>query len=111
MTTLLFTHSDCLDHRPGEGHPESPARLAAVAAALEEPDFAGLSRQTAPLADRTAIARVHGTDHVERILSSVPQVGRRALDGDTILSSGSGIAALRAAGAMTAAVEIGRAHV
>lgn len=105
MTTLLFTHSDCLDHRPGEGHPESPARLAAVAAALAEPDFAGLSRQTAPLADRTAIARVHGTDHVEQILSSVPQAGRRALDGDTILSPGSGIAALRAAGAMTAAVD------
>ena len=105
MTTLLFTHSDCLQHQTGEGHPESPARLSAVMAALEEPEFAGLARQQAPLADHAALARVHGAAFVQRILDSVPAAGRRALDPDTILSPGSGTAALRAAGAMTAAVD------
>jgi acetoin utilization deacetylase AcuC-like enzyme len=105
MTTLLFTHTDCTLHQTGEGHPESAARLCAVTAALDEPGFKGLVRQPAPLGDRHAIARVHGIDFVERILASVPQTGRRALDPDTILSPGSGTAALRAAGAMTAAVD------
>ena len=26
MTTLLYTHSSCLDHDPGNDHPEAPAR-------------------------------------------------------------------------------------
>src|SRR3954469_2795058 len=105
MTTLLFTPPDCIGHQTGEGHPESPARLSAIIAALDEPRFAGLARQPAPLGDRDAIARVHGAAFVERLLGSVPQAGRRALDPDTILSSGSGAAALRAAGAMVAAVD------
>lgn len=105
MTTLLFTHSDCIQHQTGEGHPESPARLSAVIGALEEPEFAGLGRREAPAADKAALARVHGAGFVQRVLESVPQSGRRALDPDTILSPGSGTAALRAAGAMIAAVD------
>lgn len=105
MTTLLFTHQDCIAHQTGDGHPEAPARLSAVLAALDEPRFAGLARRTAPLGDTAAIARVHGTAFVERILASVPRTGRHALDPDTILSPGSGNAALRAVGAMTAAVD------
>ena len=27
MTTLLYTHAACLEHDPGQYHPESPARL------------------------------------------------------------------------------------
>ncbi len=40
MTTALFTHPACLGHDPGRSHPERPARLAAVLAALEAPEFA-----------------------------------------------------------------------
>ncbi len=35
MTIALYTHQDMFDHRPGEGHPERPDRLRAVADALE----------------------------------------------------------------------------
>ncbi|TMJ65899.1 MAG: histone deacetylase family protein, partial [Alphaproteobacteria bacterium] len=42
MTTLLYTHPACLDHDPGRHHPESPARLRAVLAALDDPEFARL---------------------------------------------------------------------
>lgn len=103
MSTLLFTHSDCIHHQTGDGHPESPARLAAVIEALEE--FAGLIRREAPLAEEKALARVHGEAFVKHVLASVPQSGRRALDPDTIISPGSGTAALRAAGAVMAAVD------
>ena len=105
MTTLLFSHSDCIDHQTGEGHPECPPRLSAVMTALDDPQFAGLGRRDAPLADEAAVARVHGIAFVRRMLDSVPRNGRRPLDADTILSPGSGRAALRAAGAMTAAVD------
>jgi len=30
MTTLYFTHADCLRHEMGQWHPESPERLSAI---------------------------------------------------------------------------------
>ena len=48
MTTLLYSHPTCLEHDPGRHHPESPARLRAVLAALDGPEFARLERREAP---------------------------------------------------------------
>lgn len=104
MTTRLYTHAACLDHDPGRLHPERPARLQAVLAALEGPDFAALERLEAPRAKRAQIGRVHDLDYVDMLLAAVPDVGRADLDADTTLSAGSGEAALRAAGAVCAAV-------
>ena len=103
MTTLLVTHPDCIRHDPGSGHPESPDRLSAVLKALEE--LPGLVRCEAPLGNETDIARVHGDDFIKAVLEQVPQSGRAALDPDTIVSPASGQAALRAIGAVTAAVD------
>jgi acetoin utilization deacetylase AcuC-like enzyme len=105
MATLLFTHPACLQHDPTPGHPESPERLTAILAALEGPEFAGLIRREAPRAERAAIERVHPANFVERHLAAVPESGYVAIDGDTILSPASGEAALRAAGALCAAVD------
>lgn len=105
MTTLLLTHPDCLAHEPGRHHPEAPARISAVLAALEEPEFSDLVWKEAPLGDEDDLARVHGADFVTALLSHVPLSGQAALDADTILSSGSGVAALRAAGAVAAAID------
>ena len=105
MTTLLYTHPDCLEHNPGSFHPESPARLQAVLAALEGPDFDRLERREAPEAALEDIARVHPRSLVERLLAAVPQAGHVGIDADTILSPASGRAALRAAGAVAAAVD------
>ncbi|MBM3547108.1 MAG: histone deacetylase family protein [Alphaproteobacteria bacterium] len=104
MTTRLYTHAACLDHDPGRLHPERPARLQAVLAALDGPDFADLERIEAPRAERAQIGRVHASDYVDALLSAVPEAGRADLDADTTLSPGSGEAALRAAGAVCAAV-------
>jgi acetoin utilization deacetylase AcuC-like enzyme len=105
MTTLLYTHQSCLEHDPGSYHPESPARLRAVLAAISGPQFAELERREAPEAGIDDLLRVHPRHHVERVLSAVPKSGHVAIDADTILSPASGRAALRAAGAVAAAVD------
>src|SRR5438093_6037950 len=105
MTTLLYTHPACLEHDPGRHHPESAARLQAVLDALEGPEFARLERREAPEAALDDLIRVHPRHHVERMLRAVPRSGHVGIDADTILSPASGEAALRAAGAVVAAVD------
>jgi acetoin utilization deacetylase AcuC-like enzyme len=105
MTTLLYTHPACLEHDPGHYHPESPARLRAVLRALDGPDFARLERREAPEATIDDIARVHPRVFAERLLAAVPQSGHVGIDADTIMCAASGRAALRAAGAVIAAVD------
>jgi acetoin utilization deacetylase AcuC-like enzyme len=105
MTTLLYTHDQCVAHDPGPHHPESPARLRAVLGALSAPEFAGLERREAPEATIDDLARVHPRRLVESLLSQIPEQGYAAIDADTILCPASGKAALRAAGAVAAAVD------
>ena len=58
MSTALYTHRACLAHDAGPGHPESPARLAAVLEALDDPRFSALARIEAPRGDaRSDFAR------------------------------------------------------
>jgi len=105
MTTLLYTHPSCLEHDPGQYHPEAPARLAAVLDALAAPGFAALERRKAPQAAVEDLTRVHPRAFVERLLAAVPQQGHVGIDADTVMSPASGAAALRAAGAVVAAVD------
>ncbi|MBF0562910.1 MAG: histone deacetylase family protein [Alphaproteobacteria bacterium] len=105
MPTLLITHPVCVEHDPGPYHPERPDRLTAILKALEGEEFALLDRREAPQASLEQITRVHPKTYVESILSSVPSRGFRELDSDTVLSPESGEAALRAAGAVVAAVD------
>ena len=105
MSTLMLTHSACIGHEPGKGHPESPNRLKSVLSTLEAETFNDLIRRVAPLGSIEQISRVHPRDHVEAVLDAIPTEGRRALDPDTIASPGSGDAALRAAGAACTAVD------
>ena len=105
MTTLLYTHPACLEHDTGFGHPECPARLTAILNVLRTSPFAALEWRDAPQAEIAQLTRIHPQGHVERLLACVPRQGHYAIDGDTILSPRSGEAALRAAGAVCAAVD------
>ena len=105
MTVLLYSHPSCLKHDPGQGHPERPERLSAVLNALAAPIFSTLDRREAPLATTDQLTRVHDQAYVEQLLLDVPCFGTLNLDQDTVISSGSGEAALRAAGAVCAAVD------
>ncbi len=87
------------------GHPESPARLESLLAALAAPAFAGLVRSEAPEATREELGRVHELAYIDAVLAAVPLRGMVELDPDTALTPGSGRAALRAAGAVVMAVD------
>lgn len=102
----LYTHPACLQHDPGPGHPERPARLRAVLEALDRDRFRVIDRIEAPQATREQLERVHDARQVERILTCTPAEGDSCrLDEDTVMSAGSVEAALRAAGAVVAAVD------
>ena len=106
MSTLIFTHDDCLDHLPGPGHPESPARLQAVLQALRTPEFARAAWREAPMADHEMLLRVHTPGYVDEVESLQPDDGYQALDaGDTVMSPGSWRAVMRCVGAACAGVD------
>ena len=106
MSTALFTHPACLDHDPGEWHPECPARLRAVLAALEGEAFAPLLREVAPAATREQLLLAHPAGYVDAILAIRPEAGETiALDADTVMSAGSAQAALHAAGGAMAGAD------
>ncbi len=102
MSTLLLSHEACIEHDPGAFHPERPDRLKAVLAGLAE---IKLERALAPRAEDGQLMLAHPASHVEAVMGTIPPQGRHHLDGDTAVSPGSGEAALRAAGAVVAAVD------
>lgn len=105
MSTLLVTHHDCIEHDPGDFHPENPDRLRGIMRLLESEDFMLLHRDEAPHATHAQLLRVHPLSYIEEILDKVPHDGLHSIDGDTFLSPYTGEAALRAAGGVCAAVD------
>ena len=104
MTIGFFTHSDMLDHNPGDGHPECPERLAAVTGAIGEASDLDLETHEAPLAEPEDLALVHPAAYVQALFDAAPASGFARIDADTVMSPGSLASARRAAGAVTAAV-------
>ncbi len=73
--------------------------------ALRHPAFSTLSWHEAPLATSDVLQLVHSRAHIQHVLGSVPERGLVPLDADTMLSPGSDKAALRAVGAVCAAID------
>jgi acetoin utilization deacetylase AcuC-like enzyme len=69
MAILFATHERFLDHRPGRGHPESPARLRAVDLGVQR---AGLAEALIPVTATEATDEDLGRIH--------PEPYRRALE-------------------------------
>jgi len=105
MTTMLWTHEACIGHDPGSHHPESPARLKAVLAALDAQEFDSVERCAAPEAELGEIELAHPAAYVEQVLAAIPKEGRLGFDPDTYVSPGSREASLRAVGAVCMAVD------
>ena len=106
MSTILIGHEAGLGHDMGEGHPERPDRLRAVAAALSVEAFAGLRRLEAPEAERDALLRAHAEPYVDALLAARPTGGDLLrVDPDTAIGSGTIPAALRGAGGAVLAVD------
>jgi acetoin utilization deacetylase AcuC-like enzyme len=102
---LLETHEAFLDHLPGGGHPERPARLEAVLAGIEA---AGVADALVPVAPRPAtrqeLERVHGPAYLDA-MEQFCRHGGGWVDADTATSAGSWRAAVLAAGAGPDAIE------
>ena len=105
MTTLYVSHPASFDHEVPEGHPERPARMRAVERALEDERFSGLVRILAPRAEPEVASLAHPRAFVDAIVAAVPAHGMVGIDSDTILSSGSLEATLRAIGGATHALD------
>ncbi len=105
MATYYYWHPVCLTHVPGPHHPESPERLKSVWAALSRAKFDGLKKIEAPEASPEIIALMHEPNYVSKIFAVVPERNYAKLDPDTILSPGSGEAALHAVGGICQAVD------
>lgn len=106
MTTAYLTHPDCLRHDMGGSHPEQPARLTAIEAALQAAGlFENLHRLEARTATREQLLRAHDAAYLDEIERTAPQSGLAFLDPDTAMNPYSLSAALHAAGALTQAVD------
>jgi acetoin utilization deacetylase AcuC-like enzyme len=110
MPTAYYSHPECRLHDMGEGHPECPQRLDAIADRLLASGLdVALEYRDAPLAELDALARAHSTAHVLHLQDLLQQVQasgeRRAIDPDTIACPATWRAALRAAGAAVAATD------
>jgi len=112
MSILVLADERLADHRPPDGHPERPERLAAAMQGIEQAGFDdALIWQEPTEAAVEAILGVHTESHVERVEGFGGQE-RVLLDPDTHMSSGSLQAARLAAGAgldAIAALRDGRA--
>jgi acetoin utilization deacetylase AcuC-like enzyme len=106
MNTLIYTHDDCLEHQPGPGHPEAPARLRAVLEALRGTPIDGLQWREAPLGTTQQLLLIHTPHYVEWVESLRDVEEPTALDGgDTVVSAGSWQAVMRCVGAACAGVD------
>jgi acetoin utilization deacetylase AcuC-like enzyme len=105
VAVLLCTHERYLEHDPGRGHPERPARLTAVLDGIAAADLAEAITPCAPeAASRADLERVHDPALLDR-LERLSSAGGGVLDADTAISAGSWDAALLAAGAGITAIE------
>jgi acetoin utilization deacetylase AcuC-like enzyme len=98
MTVHIVWHPSCLQHDPGKGHPESPARLHAILHELHTMQNVELGWSESAPASAASLRAVHTQGHLDR-LAELDARGGGQLDPDTIMSAASLDAAVHAAGA------------
>ncbi len=95
-TPVFLHHPSSLEHDTG-GHPESIERMRAITAELEARDYLGYEVVISPAVERHVLERVHPAEYIDAI-AEVSARGGGYLDADTVMSAGSGVAALHSAG-------------
>ncbi|AKF83354.1 histone deacetylase [Myxococcus fulvus 124B02] len=101
--TLLLTDPLFLKHDPGEGHPESPARLQRILGVLASTPVRGTVMGAPRSATNEELLAVHTPALLERLRQLNGHTAR--IDADTVVSPDSVDAARLAAGAAVQAVE------
>lgn len=113
--TGYFTHPDCRRHDMGEGHPECPQRLDAIADRLLASGLsAWLEHREAPVAATTDLERAHDRLYLAALRGLALEAGEHMqaggpehahLDADAAMNIHTWEAAQRAAGAAVAATD------
>lgn len=103
MSIIIIQHDECLRHKPGDKHPESPLRVKAVLSGLD--NLKGLEHLPAPKATLEQITRVHPSQFWAELVDIEPSRGQVSLDEDTFLNKGSIDASLRGSGALCFAID------
>ncbi|HEY1130348.1 MAG TPA: histone deacetylase family protein [Roseateles sp.] len=107
MLPAYISHPDCARHEMGEGHPECPERLSAIADLLLARGLLDyMLPHDAPLATEAQLERAHTALHVRRVLDAAPAEGYVQVDPDTRMNRHTVTAALRAAGAAVLATDL-----
>ena len=101
--TLVLTDPKFLDHDPGPGHVESPARLDAIMGELGRAPIDGVRIEMPRAATDAELEAVHSPAYRARLARLAGEYAE--LDPDTAVSPGSWEAATLAAGAAVGAVE------
>ena len=102
-----ISHSDCGSHDTGWGHPEHVGRLRAIPRALRD-DFElyhQLEHREARHAVQEELALAHDEAYIARV-EAIAAAGGGRVDGDTVISAGSWLAATAAAGAVLDAIDL-----
>jgi acetoin utilization deacetylase AcuC-like enzyme len=107
LQTAYISHQECHKHDTGVDHPETAWRLSAIEDQLISTGlFDVLRYYDAPEVTEEQLLRVHSRKHLETLKSCSPGSGYARLDPDTVIGPDSMGAALRAAGAVVAAVDL-----
>jgi acetoin utilization deacetylase AcuC-like enzyme len=93
---VMLRHPSSLEHETG-AHPESPRRIVAIERALRRRDWLGFDVRLSRPATRAQIEAVHPAPQIDRIEALCAR-GGGMIDTETVVSSGSCIAARHAAG-------------
>lgn len=104
----VLTHSTCLEHDTGAGHPENKTRLDTVLKAIDDAAIEGAVILEAPRATEDQVLACHNRSYLDFIKKTLPaKKGETAnLDEDTRVSSQSLEAALYTAGGAVKAVDL-----
>jgi acetoin utilization deacetylase AcuC-like enzyme len=103
---LYFRHDCSLEHDPSAlspDHPDAPARIEAIEAAMEREGWEGCELREAPAASQAELELVHAPAHVEAI-RALSAGGGGQVDADTFVGVPSYRAALHSAGGACAMV-------
>jgi acetoin utilization deacetylase AcuC-like enzyme len=106
VATLLLHHSSFANHKTAAGHPERPDRYRVVEAALGQPQFDALVRETAEIADLDTTRYVHANRYIDALEAARPVEGYVYLDGgDTMMEPSTWEVVLRGVGGTLQAVD------
>jgi acetoin utilization deacetylase AcuC-like enzyme len=91
----------------GEGHPESPNRIASIENGLIDSGlYQTMQCHEAPAATNIQLLRAHEEGYIDSIEFAIPEQGYVELDGDTSLNPFTYMAAIHAAGATVLGVDL-----